>query len=294
MPTRVAINGTIHPPETAMVSVFDRGFLYGDSVFEVLRTYAGAPFALEEHLGRLSRSAQYIGMSLPVAIAQLRLELERTLAEAAEPDAYVRIVVTRGAGELGLDPSLARDPMRVIIVQALRAPPRALYVDGIAVITMATVTRSTDPNSTTSAKTSNYLSNILALRTAKQRGAHEAILVAADGSVLEGTTSNLFIIADGALVTPALDAGILPGITREHVLDAARSIGLAVHERRMSLADVWTADEVFITSSLREVVPVVRVDDHEVGANMPGAVTRRIHTAFRSRTPARSLPMPWL
>ncbi len=293
MPTRVAINGVIHPRETAVVSVFDRGFLFGDSVFEVLRTYGGVPFAVTEHLARLAHSAQRIGMDLPVPIAQIRAEMDLALAEAAEPDAYVRIIVTRGSGEIGLDPALARDPQRVIIVQALRPQSRAWYVDGVAVVTVTTSARASDTTNASSAKTSNYLSNILALNAARAAGAHEALLVTADGTVLEGTTSNVFVVTGNALRTPLLDGAILAGVTREHVLAAARSIGMDVREQRVSVADLLAADEVFITSSLREVVPVIRVDDTVVGDGKPGPMVRRIHTAFREGTPARGLPMPW-
>jgi branched-chain amino acid aminotransferase len=219
--------------------------------------------------------------------------MERALAEANEPEAYVRIVVTRGIGELGLDPSLAKNPSRVIIVHALKSQPRTLYTEGVSVVTITVPTRAGDPTQTFAAKTSNYLANILALRVAKQAGAHEAFLVTADGTVLEGTTSNVFLVAAGALVTPSLDAAILAGITREHVIDAAREIGIVVRDQHVSTADLWTADEVFLTSSLRELVPVVQIDDHEVGAATPGAITRRIHRAFRARTPLRSDPMPW-
>jgi branched-chain amino acid aminotransferase len=292
MTTRVAIDGTVFPPEEARISVFDRGFLYGDSVFEVMRTYGGVPFALEDHLGRLQGSARRVAMALPVPIAQLRREVEATLAAAGNADAYVRIVVTRGSGELGLDPALARDPTRVIIVRELAEQPRELYVRGAAVATVVTQ-RATDATSAAGAKSSNYLANLLALRDAKQRGAYEAVVVTSDGAVLEGATSNVFLWRGGTLVTPDLSGGILAGITRQHVLDAARGLGLPAVERRVARDELWTADEVFVTSTLREVVPVVRVDDHEVGEGGPGAVTRRLHRAFRAMTPTPRAALPW-
>lgn len=294
MSTRVSINGVVQSRETAMVSVFDRGFLFGDSVFEVLRTYGGRLFAVDEHLARLSHSARRIGMSLAVPVTQLRIEMDRALAAATEPDAYVRIMVTRGSGEIGLDPALARDPLRVIIVQALHPLPRALYVDGVALITVVTSARTGDTTNASSAKTSNYLANILALNAARQAGAHEALLVTAEGTVLEGATSNIFVVAGNELQTPALDGAILAGVTRQHVLAAARSIGLEVREQRVAITDLWAADEVFITSSLRELVPVIRIDDHAIRDGKPGPIVRRIHAAFRFGTPARGLPLPWL
>jgi branched-chain amino acid aminotransferase len=292
MATRVSINGTVFLPEEARVSVFDRGFLYGDSVFEVLRTYRGTPFALEEHLGRLQRSAQLVAMTVPVSVGQLHQEIAVALDAAQNPESYIRVVVTRGSGEIGLDTTLARNPLRVIIVQPLASQPRELYVDGARLATIATQ-RATDATSAAGAKSSNYLANLLALRVARQQGAYEALITTGDGTVLEGASSNVFLVENGRLVTPALGAGILAGITREHVLDAARSLGLEVAERRVPVSDLWTADEVFITSSLREIVPIVQVDDHEVGDGRPGDVTRRLHRAFRAHTALAGSPMPW-
>lgn len=292
MTTRVSINGVVVPPEEARVSVFDRGFLYGDSVFEVLRTYGGVPFALDEHLGRLQRSAQLVAMTLPVPVGQLRRELTATLAAAGNPESYVRIVITRGSGDIGLDTALARDPLRVIIVQPLALQRRELYTEGVAVATVATQ-RATDATSAAGAKTSNYLANLLALREAKLRGAYEAFIVTPDGHVLEGASSNVFLVASGELVTPPVEAGILAGITRQHVLEAARALNLPAVERPVTLTDLWTADEVFLTSSLRELVPVVRIDDHEVGAGGPGETTRRLHRSFRAATPTPDAPLPW-
>jgi branched-chain amino acid aminotransferase len=292
MSTRVAINGTIYPPEEARISVFDRGFLYGDGVFEVLRTYRGIPFALEEHLGRLQRSARLVAISLPVPIGTIRREIETTLREAGNPESYIRVVVTRGSGDIGLDTALARDPLRVVIVQPLTTPPRELYVSGARLATVTTQ-RATDATSGAGAKSSNYLANLLALRLARQQGAHEALIVSGDGTVLEGASSNVFVVSSGRVATPDAGGGILAGITREHVIEAARDMGVPVEERRVMLTDLWTADEVFITSSLRELMPVVQVDDHEVGSGRPGDITRRLHRAFRARTPVAGAALPW-
>lgn len=292
MTTRVCINGNVVPPEEARISVFDRGFLYGDSVFEVLRTYRGVPFALEEHLGRLQRSAQRVGISLPVPLGQLRAEIEITLAAAHNQESYIRVIVTRGSGEIGLDPSLASDPQRVIIVQSLKPQPRALYVQGVRLATVVTQ-RGTDATAAAGAKSSNYLANLLALQSARQRGAYEALLVTPQGFVLEGASSNVFLVSGGRLLTPETEAGILAGITRGYVLDLARAMGLTVLECPVPVSELWVADEVFITSSLREIVPVVQIDDHEVGTGRPGEITRRLHRALRDLTPLAHEPMPW-
>ena len=294
MPTSVSINGVPCEPGSARVSVFDRGFLYGESAFEILRVYRGQIFALEEHLGRLTRSAKALGFGLPVAIAQFRVEMERAIAASCERYASIRVIVTRGEGEGGLVPTHTHDATRVVVVEPLRSTPREHYVDGIALATLNVPTRGKLPGETSAAKTGNYVANILALQLAKQAGAQEALLVAVDGRVLEGASSNVFVWTGDALITPEADGAILAGITREHVLDAARDLGIRVQEQRITTSDVWTAEEVFITSSLREVVPVVRIDDHEVGSGVPGEITRRVHAAFRARTPGRGDPMPWV
>jgi branched-chain amino acid aminotransferase len=180
----------------------------------------------------------------------------------------------------------------VVIVQPLTTPPRELYVSGARLATVTTQ-RATDATSGAGAKSSNYLANLLALRLARQQGAHEALIVSGDGTVLEGASSNVFVVSSGRVATPDAGGGILAGITREHVIEAARDMGVPVEERRVMLTDLWTADEVFITSSLRELMPVVQVDDHEVGSGRPGDITRRLHRAFRARTPVAGAALPW-
>ena len=290
MPSLVSIDGVLVPPAEATVSVYDRGFLYGDSVFETVRTYGGEPFALAEHMARLARSAERVAIALPIAPADFALEIRLAVRAARNPESYARAMLTRGSGPLGLDPSLAVRPRRVIFVEPLVPPPASAYRDGVAVITVRTA-RAAD--AADGAKVGNYLGSLLALRKAKNAGAHEALILDAAGRVVEGTTSNVFLVRDGALVTPPEEAGILPGITRAHLLEAAEERGLTVRLAPVTPADLAAADEVFISSSLRELIPVVRVDDRRVGDGRPGPLTRTLHVAFRTRAGLGGEPMPW-
>ena len=283
MTTKVVMNGVVVDPAEAKISVFDRGFLYGDSVYEVVRTYAGRPFALDEHLRRLERSAERIGMELPVSIETLVEEVEAALAAAANAESYLRIVVTRGAGEMGLDPSLAEDPVRLVIVRALVTHDARLYVAGAKVALVLPFRAPTEPTPAGNPKTGNYLLNVLAVAEAKRRGAHEALLVDREGHVLEGASSNVFVVKAGGIVTPPLIEGILEGITRHHVLALARDLGIETRQATLVPADLLAADEVFITSTIREVVPVTDVDGAQIAGGQPGPVTRRLMANFHTR-----------
>ncbi len=291
MASVVHLNGEMLPPEEARISVFDRGFLYGDGVFETLRTYRGVPFAIDEHLARLVQSARIVALPLPVTVAQLRSEIEEAVRVAANPESYVRLMLTRGVGDLGLVAARPSRATRVVIVQPLPPQPRAIYADGVQLVTVAT-RRDRGPTSGAGAKILGYVPNMLALRLARERGAYDAVMVE-DGHVLESTTANVFAVCERQLVTPPVDAGILAGITRALVLDDATRAGVSVAVRPMSTAELWTADELFITSSLREIVPIVRVDDHVVGQGAPGPITRALHRAFRASAGIADVPMPW-
>jgi branched-chain amino acid aminotransferase len=288
----VMIDGAIFGPENAKVSVYDRGFLYGDAVFEVLRTYRGAPFALDEHLRRLHRSGERVALTMPASEAVFREEVERAIAEGRNKESYVRIMVTRGSGPLSLDPDTARKPLRVVLVEPVVPPSRDVYARGIAAVTVHT-RRTVDETAAAGAKVTNYLANLLAIREAKSRGAQEALVVDGLGNVVEGASSNVFIVKAGRVRTPPESAGILPGITRAHVLDAASRLGIAVDESELKPPDVYAADEVFITSSIRELLPVVQVDEYSIGAGVPGPVSRRVHRAFRVTIGLGAEPMPW-
>ena len=280
MSSLVMLDGQVLSSEEARVSVFDRGFLYGDSVFETIRTYGGRPFELEAHLVRLARSAERVHIVLPCSLDQLAEEVCRVVNAASNSESYIRVMVTRGSGELGLAPDLAVEPLRVVIVTSLQPPSAEAYRDGIRVVSFRT-RRTADATAAAGAKVANYLVSVLAVREAKARGADEALVVDGDGCVVEGATSNVFAILQGALVTPPEDAGILPGITRARLLRAAEQLEVHIQLRRLTLEELQGADEVFISSSVREVLPVVAVDDVQIGDGRPAPMTLQLHHQFR-------------
>ncbi|MGB8332606.1 MAG: aminotransferase class IV [Polyangiales bacterium] len=277
---KVSIDGRIVDAADARVSVFDRGFLYGDSVFEVFRTYGRVPFAQQEHLERLGRSAQRLMIPMPVSIEALSAEVRATLEAAGEGNWYVRVVLTRGTGPLTYDPTTATTPLRVIIVVPVSVPPAHYYDKGVAV-SLLRASRPTDDERASGAKASNYLANLLAVYEAKQKGAQEALMLGRDGQILEGASSNIFIVKDGKLCTPEPQRGILVGITRATVLAAAADEGIEVEETEVRPEDLYGADEAFLTSSIREVMPVVAADGRKIGSGTPGPVTKRLHQAYR-------------
>jgi branched-chain amino acid aminotransferase len=273
VPTRVFIDGELGDEATARVPVFDRGFLYGDSVYEVTRTAGGRPVDLDRHLDRLERSAEMIGLAAPPRGAVVEA-VHATLAAAANPESYVRVVVTRGGGDIGLDPALADRPRLVVIVRPLVLPPDALYRDGCDVAIVAVrrnPRRALDP----AVKSGNYLNNILALAEARRANAHESIMLNPEGRLVEGSTSNVFLARAGRLVTPAFEDGLLDGITRRRLLELAAAAGIPAAEAHLGADDLRGADEAFLSSSLRGVLPVARVDGVALPAS-PGAVTREL------------------
>jgi branched-chain amino acid aminotransferase len=291
----VDMDGRLVPPEQALVSVFDRGFLYGDSVYEVVRTYSKRPFELDLHLARLERSAARLALELPWDAARTRAELGRTLAAAlADPEPpdpgaapwnrgelSLRIIMTRGAGELGLDPALAVAPRAIIVATPLRGPPAVAYRDGVG-CRIVGVRHDAPEAADTTAKTGAHLSNVLAVREARAAGAHEALLLDRDGFVTEGASSNLFAVREGRLETPPLAIGILAGVTRGRVLELARQGGIEARELPLRAGDLARADELFLTSTAREVLPVTALDGRPVGSGRVGPVTTRVHALFRA------------
>lgn len=286
MPIAVSIDGVVVAPEAAHVSVFDRGFLYGDSVFETVRTYGGRPHELDAHLDRLERSAGLVFISMPVGRDQLRVEIDACLAAAGNPESYLRVMITRGQGALGLDPALADNPRRVILCAPLNPLPAVAYSEGVAAITWRTQ-RSLDATGHEGAKIGNYLVSVLALREAKAAGAHEALITNGAGEVLEGATSNLFFVKSGTLLTPPLEAGILAGITRATVLECARALEIPLGYCAPSARQLLEADEVFISSTIRELVPVVRIDGAPITNGLPGPITLELLANFRAHVSAR-------
>jgi len=289
----VSIDGEIVPPERAVVSVLDRGFLYGDGVFESLRVYRGRPFARDEHMGRLARSCAAIRIALPVPEETIARELDDAIAASALTDAYARVTVTRGVAErTSLVPSGDTRATRVILIEPLTPPPRATYVEGLRAVTLSW-TRAPDGGPASRAKLLSYVTSLVAIEEARARGADEAIFVSAGASVRDASTSNVFIVNDaGTLVTPPDGAGVLGGITRGHVIDLARVLGMIFSVAPIAVVDLMRAREVFLTSSLREIASVVSIDGRPIGGGVPGAIARTIHRAYRVRCGADGAA-PW-
>ncbi len=280
--TVVLIDGTRVAESEARVSVFDRGFLFGDGVFEVLRTYGGVPFALSEHLDRLERSLAGMRIRPSFSRDELEVEIREAIAALGLEDAYVRVMVSRGKGALHLDPRRATGPTtRVVIAAPLLALPPSIH-DGVAVATVH-AHRPTDGTPAQGAKIAAYVANMLALLEAQDRGAYEAALTHDDGSISEGHSSSLFVVCGRSVVTPPLATGALPGITRAIVLEEARSAGLDVRERLLFVTDFEGADEAFLTSSLREVVPVTSIDGRPIGSGRAGPTSRALLERYRAR-----------
>ncbi|HEY0137254.1 MAG TPA: aminotransferase class IV [Nannocystis sp.] len=282
MPTKVYLSTAGRPldPAEATVSVFDRGFLYGDSVYETMRTAGGHAVEMTRHLDRLRRSAAGIGLEIPFADAELRAAIAETHAASGNPDSYVRVIVTRGAGPLQLDPRVVASPLLVVLVQELKLPAPALYETGLSVRIVdihKTSARSLDPT----LKTGNYLNSIQALRQAAESAAEDAIMCNAAGHVAEGATSNVFMVKDGRVVTPSLATGLLEGITRALVMRLAADLAMPCGEGVVWPDELRAADELFLTSSVRGLMPVTTLDGKPVGAG-PGPVTRRLMARYQA------------
>lgn len=278
MSIRVYIDGQIHAPAEARVSVLDRGFLFGDSVYETLAWQDGRFIFLDEHLTRLERSARRIYLDPPPR-TRIEQAMRETVAARDDAAARVRVIVTRGAGSIvDIDPATATSPLLVVVAQPLGAPSAAAREQGGAV-EVVQKSRSAPGSVDPTVKSGNYLNSVLAIAEARQRNpsASEAILCAANGGIAEGATSNVFLVADGILHTPGLEVGILDGVTRAKVLDLARGAGLTVREPGFVAPErLRGADEVFLTSAVRGILPVTVVDGGPVGDGRPGPVTRRL------------------
>jgi branched-chain amino acid aminotransferase len=281
MSTIVSINGKVVPPEQATVSVFDHGFLFGDSVYEVVRTCRGVPVTLDEHLDRMDASAGRIYFELPWPRAEVRRQVHEANRAAANPESYFRIIATRGTGEISLLPDTCRDPLLIVIVKPLPVPPPSVARDGLKVALVGRLRndrRALDPG----AKTGNYLNNALALIEARRAGAEDAILLNPEGRLAEATTSNVFLVRGGRVATPTLGSGILSGITRNLLVDEMRREGLFVSEGEIPAAALGEADEVFLTSTVRGVAPVTSIDGRPVGDGKPGPVTQRVAALYEA------------
>jgi len=282
-----SVNGEITPAEEARVSVLDNGFTFGDAVYETLRTYAGRPFHLDRHLERLRRSAQRLAIPMPAGDGALTRELDALLARAANPESYIRIIVTRGRGDISYHFERVLGPTVVMVVKPLASVPSEHYTDGVAVI-LSSVRRNHPRALDPGIKSCNLINNILAVQEAQAKGAFEPIMLNETGEIAESASANVFLVKDGTLLTPPLDAGILSGVTRLVVLELARGLALPLREEPVAVKDLLAADEVFITSTLKEVLPVATIDGRPVGSGRPGPVTLRLLEAIRDYAPRHS------
>jgi branched-chain amino acid aminotransferase len=285
MALKVYISGRLYDKEDAKISVYDHGLLYGDGVFEGLRSYGGRVFRLKQHLDRLWQSAKAIWLEIPISREEMTAALERTLGENGLEDAYIRLVVTRGAGSLGLDPNRTSDPQVIIIADRITLYPRELYENGLEIITVSTL-RNHPAALNPRIKSLNYLNNILAKIEGLQAGCIEALMLNHKGEVAECTGDNIFLVRDGDLLTPPTDAGILEGVTRQAIMELAEQSRREVFEAPLTKHDVYIADECFLTGTAAEVIPVVKVDSRVIGAGRPGPVTRDLTERFHQLTRA--------
>lgn len=286
----VCLDGAFVPETEARISVFDHGVLYGDGVFEGIRAYGGRVFRLDEHLRRLYEGAKSILLEIPLSPAQFAQAILETCRRNAIHDGYIRAVVTRGVGDLGLDPRKCPRAGYFIIADAIALYPERCYTDGLRVITCAT--RRNDPAALDPAiKSLNYLNNILARIEVNRAGADEGLMLNQAGQVAEATGDNLFVLRDGVLYTPPTAAGILVGITREAVLGLAVELGIEVREQPFGLQFVYNGDECFLTGTAAEVIPVVEVDQRPIGDGRPGRVTQELIAAFRRLVAGSGTPI---
>lgn len=273
-------NGQILPESAVRISPFDHGFLYGDGIFEGIRAYRGRIFKLTEHLDRLFASAQSLMLPIPLTRDQLGQALVDTVRANDLHDAYIRLIVSRGPGDLGLDPAHCPEPTMIIIADHIQLFPTALYEAGLPLASSA-LRRPSGDVLNPQVKSLNYLNSVLAKIEAGQRGVPEVILLNQWGHVVEGTGDNVFIVRDDGLVTPPRSAGILPGITRAVVMEIAGTYGWSVREDNFTLHELYNADECFLTGTAAEIIAAVSCDGRRIGTGKPGPVTQALRQAFR-------------
>jgi branched-chain amino acid aminotransferase len=285
MSLKVYISGTLYAKEDAKISVYDHGLLYGDGVFEGMRSYSGKVFRLTEHLDRLWDSAKAIWLEIPMSKQDLAHAVYETLAANQITDGYIRLVITRGAGTLGLDPNRTSHPQVIIIADHIALYPAEFYERGLEIVTASTI-RNHPAALSPRIKSLNYLNNILAKIEGLKAGCVEALMLNQKGEIAECTGDNIFLIRHGELLTPPVDAGILEGITRNAVMEIARNHGIVVREIPLTRHDVYIADECFLTGSAAEVIPVVKVDNRSIGDGQVGPITKKLRTLFHELTRA--------
>jgi branched-chain amino acid aminotransferase len=285
MDATVNVNGRITDAEHAVVSVFDHGFVYGEGIYETLRTYNGVPFLFDRHMRRLRTSAGMMSLPVPLTDAEAAARVEETMRPGgfgASREAYIRILITRGVGDLSYDPAACPTPTVVVIVKPQVDPPPEAYERGVKVA-LVPIVRNHPGSVNPLIKSNNLINNALAMQEAVRRGAFEGLMRNYRGELAECTTANLFIVKNGAALTPPLDAGLLAGITREFLFEVGAEIGVEVRDRVLRDDDLFGADEAFLTSTTREIVPIVRVDDRVIGSGQPGPITTALLAGYRKR-----------
>jgi branched-chain amino acid aminotransferase len=287
---KIFIDGKYYSERDAKISVFDHGLLYGDGVFEGIRAYHGRVFKLKEHIDRLFYSAKAILLKIPMSRAQLMKATVETCRVNKIRDGYIRLLVTRGIGTLGLSPNRCKRPSIIIIADKIQLYPPEFYERGLDLITVPT-TRNLHSALNPAIKSLNYLNNILAKIEANNAGVEEAVMLNAEGFVAECTGDNLFIVKDGALFTPPLSAGALYGITRQTVIEMAEEAGLKVSEPNLTRYDLFNADECFLTGTGAELIPVVKIDGRVIGTGKPGPITRRLEEDYHALTKVSGEPI---
>ena len=281
MSATVNVNGRITPGGEAAISVFDHGFLYGEGIYETMRTYHGRPFLFDRHMRRLRRSASMIDLALPFSDAELAAQVRATQDSAKlDGETYIRVLVTRGVGELTYDLKATPTPSIVIIVKPQIDPPSEVYDRGVRVV-IVDVVRNHPATVNPMIKSNNLMNSALAMQQALRSNAFEGVMRNYKGELTECTTANLFIVQNSVALTPPLEAGLLPGITREFLFDVGKDVGVEVAETVLRDEDLFRADEAFLTSTTRELVPIVTVNDHMIGNGSPGPVTWKLLSAFR-------------
>jgi len=276
----IYLNGRLVPEEEALVSVFDHGFLYGDGIYETMRAYRGTVFMIDEHISRLYRSGDLIKLKIDRPSDEIKGAIYDTVKKNDLKEAYIRVSISRGPGDIGLDPELCREPTIVIIGKEFRGYPEEFYINGVKV-SIAKTRRNAPQSLDPKIKSLNFLNNILAKIEAKQAGAYESIMLNYKGYLTEGTITNIFFVKAEVLYTPSIHAGILDGITRDIVIRIAKEKGIKIKEGLYRPKDLYRADESFITNTTLEILPVVKVDDKVIGNGIPGPITRELQKGYK-------------
>ena len=287
MSATVNVNGRVSDQEHAVISVFDHGFLYGEGVYETLRTYNGHPFLFDRHMRRLRNSAGMLELGVPLSDTDIAARFRETVMAAGlgavgRGEAYIRILVTRGIGDLSYDPAATPEPSIVVIVKRFVEPPAEAFERGVKAA-LVSIVRNHPGSVNPAIKSNNLINSALAMQEAVRRGAFEGIMRNYRGELAECSTANIFIVKNGAALTPPLDSGLLPGITREFLFEIGAEVGVLVREQVLRDEDLFGADECFLTSTTREIVPIVRVDERVIGTGVPGPATKALLNAFRRK-----------